>query len=61
MSFNPITYVRESKAELAKVIWPTPKETVRLTLVVLFISVAVGLYLTGLDTILAKAAELIIK
>ena len=57
MAFNPITYVRESKEELDKVVWPTRTETLRLTLIVLGVSVLVGAYVTGIDTVLAKVAE----
>lgn len=57
MALNPITYVKESKAELTKVIWPTRGQTVRLTVVVIAGSLVIGAYLAGLDAILAKIAE----
>lgn len=57
MALNPITYVKESKAELAKVVWPTRGQTVRLTLVVIAGSLVIGAYLAGLDAILAKITE----
>lgn len=57
MAFNPLTYVKESKAELDKVIWPTRKETIRLTIVVAIVSVIVGAYVSGLDAIMAKLTE----
>lgn len=57
MALNPITYLKESKAELAKVIWPTRGQTVRLTVVVIAGSLVIGAYLAGLDAILAKIAE----
>ena len=58
MAFNPLNYVKESKAEFTKVVWPTRSQTVRLTLVVIVISVIVGAYIAGLDTLFAKIAEL---
>lgn len=57
MAINPITYLKESKAELDKVIWPTRKETLRLTIIVIFISVFIGAYIAGLDAILTKITE----
>lgn len=57
MALNPITYVKESKAELDKVIWPTRGQTVRLTIVVIAGSLVIGAYLAGLDAILTKIAE----
>lgn len=57
MAFNPLTYLKESKAELTKVIWPTRGQTIRLTVVVIAGSLVIGAYLAGLDAILAKLAE----
>lgn len=57
MALNPITYLKESKAELTKVIWPTRGQTVRLTVVVIAGSLVIGAYLAGLDAILAKLTE----
>lgn len=47
--------------ELKKVSWPTKKETVRLTLVVIVISLIIGLYVGIIDVLLAKGLELITK
>jgi len=47
---NPITqFVRESRIELRKVVWPTRQETTRLTIVVIAVSAGVGLILGGFD------------
>jgi len=61
VAINPLTYVKESKAELEKVIWPTRRETLRLTLIVLVVAVIVGAYIAGLDTIFTKITESILK
>lgn len=61
MAFNPLTYVKESKAELEKVIWPTRQETLRLTVIVLLVAVVVGAYVAGLDTIFTKITESLLK
>lgn len=57
MVFNPILFVKEAKAEFAKVIWPTRNQTLRLTMVVIFVSVLVGAYIFTLDSLLAKIVE----
>ena len=57
MAFNPFAYVKESKAELDKVVWPTRTETLRLTILVLLVSVLVGAYISGIDAILARLTE----
>jgi preprotein translocase subunit SecE len=46
---NPITFVRDVRSELRKVAWPTQRETINLTAVVIALSVAVGLFLGGTD------------
>lgn len=51
---TPITFLRETYDELKKVKWPTRNEIIRLTLVVIFISFAIGLYIGGIDFILTK-------
>lgn len=44
-------YVTESWAELKKVAWPTRETVVRLTLLVVAVSAAVGVYIFVLDRI----------
>jgi preprotein translocase subunit SecE len=46
------TYLTESWAELRKVIWPTRRTVVNLTLIVIFVSALVGAYIAILDLIL---------
>jgi preprotein translocase subunit SecE len=46
-----INFLKESKIELKKVKWPTLRETLQYTLVVIIISLVVAAYLGGLDYI----------
>jgi preprotein translocase subunit SecE len=46
------TYVTESWAELRKVIWPTRRTVVNLTLIVIGVSALVGAYIAILDLLL---------
>jgi len=46
------TYVTESWAELRKVIWPTRRQVVNLTLIVIGVSALVGAYIAILDLLL---------
>jgi preprotein translocase subunit SecE len=46
---NAINFVRVVRSELRKVSWPTQRETMNLTAVVIALSVAVGLFLGGTD------------
>ena len=46
------TYLTESWAELRKVIWPTRRTVVNLTLIVIGVSALVGAYIAILDLLL---------
>ena len=46
-----VTFFKEVKMEIKKINWPTKKETIRYTLIVIAISIAVAIYLGGLDFI----------
>lgn len=47
--------------ELKKVTWPTKKETIRLTSVVILISLIIGIYVGIIDVLLTKGLEIITK
>ena len=47
--------------ELKKVTWPTKSETVRLTTIVIIVSLIIGLYVGIIDILLAKGLEIITK
>jgi preprotein translocase subunit SecE len=52
-------YFGETIGELRKVTWPTRKEATNLTLIVLAVVVAMGLFLGGLDFIYTRFFALI--
>lgn len=58
---NPAKFITEVKAELLKVTWPTKEQVIRLTTVVIVISLIVGVFVGGLDFIFTKLIELIVK
>ena len=45
-------YLTEAWSELKKVAWPTRQTVVNLTLIVIGVSIAVGIYIAVLDTVL---------
>ena len=55
-----ITFLKDVKIELSRVSWPTRKQTARYTLIVLGVSVALGIFLGGLDFIYARILNLLI-
>lgn len=60
MPATPISFFKEVRDELKKVVWPSKEEVIRLTGVVILVSALVGLYLGGADFILTKLVELLI-
>ena len=58
---NLINYLKEVRIELTKVTWPTRAEATHLTLVILGVSLAVGLYVGGLDLLFTNLLGLFLK
>jgi preprotein translocase subunit SecE len=54
-------FVSEVIEELKKVTWPTKKETIRLSSVVILISLIIGIYIGIIDVLLAKGLEILTK
>ncbi len=52
--------LKESVVEVRKVVWPTPQETHRMTLMVVILVFVMALILWGLDTLLGWIASLIL-
>jgi preprotein translocase subunit SecE len=61
MATTPVIFLKEVRDELKKVVWPTRDEIIRLTAVVIIVSVIVGVYLGGIDLILTRLLALVIK
>jgi len=55
-----INYIKESKEELKKVVWPTRKETIKYTLLVIGISIVTAIFLGAIDFGLNIVVEKII-
>jgi preprotein translocase subunit SecE len=52
---------RETRSELRKVVWPTRDEVVRLTLVVLAVSIVIGIFLGFADIIFSALYTLLLE
>lgn len=57
---SPAVFLKEVKAELTKVVWPTRDQVIRFTLVVIAVSVIFGFYIGGLDLIFTKFTDLLV-
>jgi preprotein translocase SecE subunit len=51
---SPVTFIKEVVRETKKVTWPTKKQTQDMTLIVIGVSIAIGLYIALLDAIFQK-------
>lgn len=50
-------FLSEVRAELNKVKWPSQKEAIKLTVIVLGVSVILGAYIGAVDLLLTKVIE----
>lgn len=55
-----ISFVKESRVELKKVIWPSKQEASNITLVVIFAVILLGLMLWLLDSVIIVASNFIL-
>ena len=54
-------FTRDILEELKKVTWPSRSETIRLTIVVVGMSLIIGLYIGIIDILLTKGLEFLTK
>lgn len=57
---NIFSFLNEVKEELAKVAWPSRQQTIKYTVLVILVAVAVGVFLGGLDYILTKITAILV-
>lgn len=60
ISENIMSFLKEAKIELKKVTWPTPKQTLASTSVVIIVVIIVSIFLGIVDFGLAKAIRLVL-
>lgn len=58
---NPVYFLKEVKAELDKVIWPTKEQTIQLTILVIVVSIIIGVYVGGLDFLFTSVMNTLFK
>lgn len=58
---SPAQFIKEVISELRKVNWPTREETIKLTVVVIAISVIVALFIGSLDAALLRITSLLFR
>ncbi len=60
MAKSPVVFLKEVKSELAKVVWPSRVEVIRLTWIVILVSLTVGLFIGALDFIFTRVFSFLI-
>ena len=60
MANKAVDFVKEARVELKKVNWPTKQQTINYTLIVIGLSIAVALFLGGLDFIFSEILKKLI-
>ena len=58
---NPLKFIQEVKQEAFKVTWPTSKETLQGTLMVVAMAIIASLFFLFLDQVLKFLLELLLK
>lgn len=59
---NAVTrYFRETRGEIRKVTWPTREESIRLTAIVIGVSLVTAIFLWAMDFIFSSGIQLIIQ
>lgn len=61
MATNPVVFLKEVRSELGKVIWPSKNEAIRLTGLVIGISLSVGFFIGAFDYLFTKIMEAFLK
>ncbi|MGB3723081.1 MAG: preprotein translocase subunit SecE [Pacificimonas sp.] len=58
---NPGQFVREVRQEMSKVTWPTRKETVVTTIMVLIMTAILAIFFLGVDQVLGNLIQLVLE
>ena len=57
---NPFEFIQQVRAEVSKVTWPTRRETIITTIMVLIMSFAAAMFFLGVDWVLGMVVQLIL-
>ncbi len=58
---NLIKYLKDTRAELTHVKWPTQQQTIMFTIAVILVSVGVSLYVSFFDFLFSKGLSYLIN
>jgi preprotein translocase subunit SecE len=58
---SPGEFVRQVRAEVAKVVWPSRADTIRMTIMVLIMTTILALFFVGIDQILGRIVKFLLS
>lgn len=58
---NPFVFIRQVRAEVSKVTWPTRNETVVTTIMVMIMVFVMALFFLGVDQILSRIIRFVLN
>ena len=58
---TPGEFIRQVRAETAKVVWPTSRETMMTAIMVVIMTVVLGLFFFGLDTAFSAVVKALLS
>lgn len=58
---NPVKFIQEVRAEVAKVVWPTRREVVLTTIMVFIMAVLLAIFFSIVDLGFKSALEMVLR
>jgi preprotein translocase subunit SecE len=58
---SPGEFIRQVRAETAKVVWPTTRETVTTTIMVIIMTTVLGVFFLGLDAVFSAIVQALLS
>ncbi len=58
---SPGEFVRQVRAEIARVTWPTLPETIRMTIMVLIMTAMLSVFFVGVDQVLGRIVKFLLS
>ena len=58
---SPGEFVRQVRAEVAKVVWPSRGDTIRMTIMVLIMTTLLAVFFVGVDQVLGRFVKFLLS
>ncbi|MEY1556911.1 preprotein translocase subunit SecE [Yoonia sp. R2331] len=57
MAMNPVKFVNETRAEIAKVVWPTRREVIMTTIMVFIMAALTAIFFSLVDLVIRSGLQ----